>query len=262
VERKRDKRRPQGQLRAVWLDPFFRNKLAQDVVATGLTFLLSLVWLRLMDGLAQRGVITPQLSRKIIHIGTGPLFLLCWHLYSSQAWARGFAALVPLAITAQFVVVGLGWLQDPAAVEAMTRHGDRREILRGPLYYGLVFVVATLIFWRGSPAGVVALMLLCGGDGLADIVGRRWGRAKLPINPAKSWAGSLAMFAGGWGFALVFLWIFNALGDFSPGLALWPTVLATAFIALVATVVEALPLGELDNLTIAAVGAVLGLLLL
>jgi phytol kinase len=44
-------------------------------------------------------------------------------------------------------------------------------------------------------AQVVALM--CGGDGLADIIGRRFGGgAKLPHNRNKSWAGSAAMFAG------------------------------------------------------------------
>jgi phytol kinase len=246
----------------MWLDPFFAYKLAQDIVATLVTFGLSLVWLRLMDALAHRGLIGQQLSRKIIHIGTGPLFLVCWNLYSAQAWARWFAALVPLAITAQFVLVGVGILNDPAAVQAMTRHGDRREILRGPLYYGIVFVLATLVFWRQSPAGVLALMLLCGGDGLADIVGRRLGRARLPFNPAKSWAGSAAMFLGGLIFALAFLALFNTLGYFQPPLYL-PTAAAwVALIALVATVVEALPLGELDNLTIAATGAILGLLLL
>jgi phytol kinase len=246
----------------MWLDPFFPNKLAQDVVATSFTFIVSLLWLRLMDALAHRGLIAQQLSRKIIHTGTGPLFLLCWQLFSSQPWARFFAALVPLAITAQFAAVGLGLIQDPAAVQAMTRRGDRREILRGPLFYGLVFVAATLIFWRSVPAAVVALMLLCGGDGLADIVGRRWGRARLPFNPSKSWAGSLAMFLGGFAFAFSFLLLFNALGDFNPPLALDSLVPKMALIALVATVVEALPLGEADNLTITFVGAALGLLLL
>jgi len=147
-------------------------------------------------------------------------------------------------------------------VQAMTRRGDRREILRGPLSYGLVIVSATLIFWRTAPAGVVALMLLCGGDGLADIVGRRWGTARLPFNPAKSWAGSLAMFLGGFAFALVFLLLFNALGDFNPPMSLDSIVPKVALIALVAAVVEALPLGEADNLSITVVGAAMGLLLL
>src|SRR5258708_20180649 len=103
-------------------DPLFSNKLAQDIVATSLTFLLSLLWLRLMDALAHRGVLSPQLSRKLIHIGTGPLFLICWHLFSAQPEARFFAALVPLAITAQFAAVGLGIIPDPAAVQPITPH--------------------------------------------------------------------------------------------------------------------------------------------
>ena len=166
----------------MWLDPFFSNNFSQDIVATVITFALSLVWLRAMDFLAQRGLIAQRLSRKIIHIGTGPLFVLCWNLFSAEPLARYLAALVPLAITGQFAAVGLGLMKDEAAVKAMTRHGDPKEILRGPLYYGVVFVLCTVLFWRNSPVGILALMLMCGGDGLADVVGRRWGAARLPFD--------------------------------------------------------------------------------
>lgn len=37
---------------------------------------------------------------------------------------------------------------------------------------------------------------MCGGDGLADIVGRCYGYTKLPFNHRKSWAGSIAMCTG------------------------------------------------------------------
>ena len=74
----------------------------------------------------------------------------------------------------------------------------RRLYRRGPLYYVIVLVAATALYWRGSPVGLVAASLMCGGDGLADIVGRRLGRGhRLPWNADKSWAGSAAMFAGG-----------------------------------------------------------------
>ena len=43
---------------------------------------------------------------------------------------------------------------------------------------------------------MMVLSLMCGGDGLADIIGRKFGTAKLPFNTSKSWAGSAAMFAG------------------------------------------------------------------
>ena len=100
----------------MWLDPFFTNKLAQDIVATVITFAVALTWLRAIDALAHRGFVEQRLSRKIIHIGTGPLFLLCWNLFSAEPWARYLAALVPLAITVQFVLVGMGVLKDAAGV--------------------------------------------------------------------------------------------------------------------------------------------------
>jgi phytol kinase len=231
-----------------------------DLAVTVLVFCLCLVWLRSMDYLADRGILGSKLSRKIIHIGTGPLFILCWPLYSAHPLAPYLAALVPATITVQFLAIGLGWLQDPAAVQALTRHGNPREILTGPLHYGLGFIICTVVFWRSSPTGIVALMLLCGGDGLADVVGRRWGRHKLPFNPDKSWIGSVAMALGGMGFSLVFLALFHRFGYFEPPLEVGATIAWVGLIALVATVVEALPLAELDNLAILTVSLLLGLL--
>jgi len=232
----------------------------QDILATAATFALSLIWLRLIDALAHRGLLEQRLSRKIIHIGTGPLFVLCWNLFSNEPWARWLAALVPLAITAQFAAVGLGVIKDEAAVKAMTRTGNPREILRGPLYYGVVFVICTIIFWRTSPVGILALMLMCGGDGFADIIGRRFGAAKLPFSREKSWAGSAAMLVGSFVFAFAFVWLFAALGYYAleVGRVAW----AIALIALAATVVESLPFHDIDNITVTIVAVGLGLFLL
>lgn len=244
----------------MWLSPFFSNPLWQDIVATGLTLMLSLLWLRLIDALAHRGLIEQRLSRKIIHIGTGPLFVLCWNLFSNEPWARWLAALVPLAITAQFVAVGLGVIKDEAAVKAMTRTGNPREILRGPLYYGVIFVICTVVFWRTSPVGILALMLMCGGDGFADIIGRRFGTAKLPFSREKSWAGSVAMFVGSFVFAFIFVWLFAALGYYA--LDTGRAFAVIALIALAATAIEALPYHDIDNITVTVVALGLGLLLL
>jgi phytol kinase len=246
----------------MWLEGTFTNSWIQDIVATIITFAVALTWLRLMDALAHRGWIEQRLSRKIIHIGTGPLFVLCWNLFSSSAVARYLAALVPFSITVQFALVGLGVMKDEAAVQAMTRHGDPREILRGPLYYGIVFVLCTILFWRHSPIGILALMLMCGGDGLADVIGRRWGRRKLPFNAEKSWAGSAAMFLGGFVFSYGFVGLFNAFGNFQPPLDLGYLGLATAAICLASAAVEALPLRDIDNITLTATGVLLGLALL
>lgn len=220
----------------------------QDIIALLLTFAAALLWLRLLDTLARQGVLSRHLARKLIHIGTGPIFVLCWLLYSGQPQSRWLAALVPAAITLQFALIGLGVLKDEDAVRAMSRSGDRRELLYGPLQYGVIFVLLTLLFWLDSPVGVVALMILCGGDGLADIIGRRWGRARLPFNPRKSWAGSAAMLLAGFAFALVYLALFIRLGVFP--LSLSAALLPLALICLAAAVVEAVSGQDMDNITI------------
>jgi len=230
--------------------------LQNNIAALIITFGLSLVWLRLNDFIAQRGWINSSLSRKIIHTGTGPLYVVCWLLFSETASARWLAALVPFAISIQFLLVGLGLIRDEAAVQAMSRSGSRAEILRGPLYYGIVFVVLTLVYWRNSPIGVVALMLLSGGDGLADIFGRSYGRHPLPWNPAKSWAGSLGMLVGGWLFSMLLLAIFIQAGQFGEPISAYG--LPLGLICLAGALVESLPLPDIDNLTVTAVAVILG----
>lgn len=230
----------------------FQNNL----IAVIITFAVTLIWLRLNDLAAHRGWIENRLSRKIIHIGTGPLFVLCWPLFTDSPYSPYLAALVPLLFSIQFILVGLGIVRDDMAVQAMTRSGDRREILRGPLYYGIVFVILTILYWLNSPTGIIALMLMCGGDGLADILGRRFGRVKIPWNREKSWIGSMGMLLGGWIFSTVILGIFITLGFFSGPLTAY--LPAITIIALTATAVESLPLRDVDNITITLTAVVLG----
>lgn len=230
--------------------------LGNSFVALIVTFSAAVLWLRIMDFAAHRGWVESRLSRKIIHIGTGPLFVICWLLFPPSPWARYLAALVPGLITVQFALVGLGIIDDPAAVQAMSRTGDRREILRGPLYYGLIFVALTVIYWLDNPIGITALMLICGGDGLADILGRRYGNRKLPWHNHKSWAGSLGFLFGAWVLTVLVLWVFVAAGVFpSPLTAYLPAV---TVIAVACTVVEAISPPDVDNLTIAAAAVLLG----
>ena len=209
-----------------------------------------------MDFLAHRGIIESKLSRKIIHIGTGPIFVLCWLMYTDVSISRWLAALVPLVITLQFALVGLGILKDEAAVKAMTRTGDPREILRGPLYYGIVFIAMTLIYWKDSLIGIPALMILCGGDGIADIVGRRVNSPRLPWSREKSVAGSLSVFIGGWLLTILIFAIYVWIGAFSGPMTRF--LVPVTVVALGATLVESLPFKDIDNITITVACAVIG----
>jgi phytol kinase len=225
-------------------------------LATLLTFAVAIAFLRLMDFFAHRGWIESKLSRKFIHIGTGPIFVLCWLLFPETDSSRYLAALVPLLITVQFILVGTGIMKDDAAVQAMTRTGNPREILRGPLFYGIVFVALTVIYWKDSPIGITALMMMCGGDGIADIVGRRIKSPKLFWSREKSVAGSLSVFAGGALLSALILFIYvNA--------ELFPTpfgsyVTPIALIALGGMIIESLPFKDIDNITLTVISALIG----
>jgi len=225
-------------------------------LATALTFGIAITFLRLMDWFAHRGWIESKLSRKFIHIGTGPLFVLCWLLFPEIDSSRYLASLVPLLITIQFVLVGTGIMKDDAAVQAMTRSGNLREILRGPLFYGIMFVVLTIGYWKDSPIGITALMMMCGGDGVADIVGRRVKSPKLFWSREKSVAGSLSVFAGGAILSALIISIYVSVGIFTAPLAGY--LLPIIWIALGSMLIESLPFKDVDNITLTIVSVLIG----
>jgi phytol kinase len=227
-------------------------------IATLLTFAIAITFLRLMDYIAHRGWIDSKTSRKLIHIGTGPIFVLCWLMFPNMPISRWLAALVPLLITVQFALVGTGILKDEAAVKAMSRTGDRREILRGPLFYGIVFVAITLLYWKDSLIGIPALMMMCGGDGIADIVGRRVNSARLPWSLDKSLAGMLSVFVGGWLMTVFVFAVYVWMGAFSGPVTQF--LRPVTWIALGATLVESLPFKDIDNLTITLASILVGYL--
>ena len=225
-------------------------------LATLFTFLIAITFLHLIDFFAQRGWIDGKLGRKLIHIGTGPIFVTCWLVFPDLPVSRYLAALVPLLITAQFILVGTGVMKDEAAVQAMTRTGNPREILRGPLFYGIMFVLLTVIYWKDSPIGIAALMMMCGGDGVADIIGRRVKSPKLSWSPEKSLAGSLSVFLGGALLTAVILFIYLSAGVFTPPFSSY--LFPVFWIALGGTLVESLPFKDIDNITLTVVSALLG----
>lgn len=192
----------------------------------------------------------------MIHIGTGPIFVLRWLMFPDQTISRYLAVLVPLLITVQFALVGIGVVKDEAAVQAMTRTGNPREILRGPLFYGIMFVLLTVIYWKDSPIGITALMMMCGGDGVADIVGRRVQSPKLLWSIEKSVAGSLSVFAGGSLMTACIIFLYVNAGVFTTP---FEAYLAPSFwIALGGTLIESLPFKDIDNITLTVVSTVIG----
>ncbi len=103
--------------------------------------------------------------------------------------------MTPLVLTTRLALIPFGW-KDKRLSAAMLRSGDPAEFLRGPLAYGAVHVLVTLFLFK-SPLGVLVLLILCIGDGIAAIAGKELGSSNpLPWNRNKSAAGTLAFIVG------------------------------------------------------------------
>jgi phytol kinase len=121
-----------------------------------------------------------------------------------------------------------------------------------------MFVLITLIYWKDSLIGIPALMMMCGGDGIADIVGRRVQSAKLAWSPEKSVAGMLSVFVGGWLMTVFVFALYVWAGVFNGPLTQY--LLPITWIALGATIVESFPFRDIDNITLTVVSALIGYL--
>lgn len=234
--------------------------LARDVACSSAAVVGAVGWLKVWTSLAAAGAIDSRLSRKIIHCGSAPLFLLVWPLYSDAATARLVAAVVPLLNLARLVAAGRG--TDSRLVTAVSRSGEAKEVLGGPLIYCVVLLAASLFGWRVEPAAVVAVTQMAVGDGLADIIGRRFGqRHKWPFAPDKSYAGSLAFVLGGFAATVCLLRWFEVAHCFA-FVRPWPEIAAIVlFISLACALVELVPVAD-DNISVPVVGALLASLLL
>jgi len=187
---------------------------AHDAACFFLAAVGGYAWVKIFDLLAASGRLDRKLSRKLVHATAGPLLVLTWPLFSASPAARLVAAAVPALNALRLALVGGGAVRDAGLVASVSRQGGRGELLRGPYYYVVVLSGLTAAFWRDHPApALVAVAMMCGGDGLADIIGRRLGAGNpLPWNGDKSWAGSAAMAAGGMGAAVVMFGAFQAAG--------------------------------------------------
>ncbi|XP_042032652.1 probable phytol kinase 1, chloroplastic [Salvia splendens] len=226
------------------------GQLLHDAGTTALVFGGAYGLVSTFDNLTRRNIIDQKLSRKLVHILSGLLFLASWPIFSTSTGARYLAAIVPCVNCFRLVINGLSLSTDEGLIKSVSREGKPEELLGGPLYYVLVLILCAVVFWRDSPVGIISLSMMCAGDGIADIMGRRFGSTKLPYNPLKSWAGSISMFLFGFLVSISMLYYFSILGYVE--LDWMMTVGRVALVSLVASFVESLPTNGIvdDNISV------------
>ena len=259
-----------GTLPAPWLFPgelvvvpYTNAYLWRDVGSTLLTATLAYILAKTIGYGFEQHVIDSKDARKLIHTLSAPLFLLFWPLFSPATGSQIFCALVPLWNMVRLYLASTG-RGEPTLALSVSRSGELKEALGGPMIYVCIIFVAILAFWRTSAAGIVALCAMAVGDGLADLVGRRYGASNpWKFVPNKSVAGSTAFFIGST-LAIVGLlqWmtlfphVGLVLAHSSTG-QLW---LRAALVAFLTAALELVPIAD-DNYTVPLAGAALGWIL-
>lgn len=227
-----------------------------------LSFTVTLSYVGLLKYLASKQVLSSTVLRKLLHIGIGPVYMLAWNFYGVYQYhsnCRYVASIVPACVTLAFAIVGLGYVKDRDLVNTMSRSGSRNELLRGPLIYGIMHVVLTWLFWKSHPAGIIALCVLCGGDGTAELAGRKWGRktGSIPWSKNKTWAGSISFIVCSIVMGYIVL-TFVPVDHWSGSVS---DIQKLAIVAVGSAVVETVPLKEIDNATVTAAAAILSYVL-
>ena len=212
----------------------------------------------LLDRMVSQGKLSSDLSRKIVHIAAGSFIWIWIFIDTSDNFSYLLNIVVPLLFFGTFLYKGNRASSDDPDVKTMSRTGDPKELLKGPLYFTVIMMIAgTLLF--GSFAGILMMAIVGWGDGIAPYIGKKYGkRTYKTFGREKTLEGSLGFFV----FAVLgslFFWIFlGILGAIEPPVLHNPRVeLLEIFIVIllcsfVATIVEALSPSDIDNLLIPA----------
>jgi len=132
----------------------------------------------------------------------------------------------------------------------------------GIVLYPLAVLILILVFWKRLEVAAATWGILAFGDGMASVAGMTLGRTKLPWNPWKSWAGTIAYaFFGTFAAAALLMWTSRWT---APGAYDWPFAFGIcAAAAIVAALLESLPQGLDDNIGVPLVSGLflLGLVL-
>jgi phytol kinase len=243
--------------------------LVWDIIAFIISFVLILMLVQINAAIEKSGKLSTTVTRKVIHTFAAPLWVITWLLFSGTVFSRWFALIVPLLFVILFVAIGTGKMVNEDFVGSMSRSGDPKELLGGTLYYAfLMVVIAVLWFYvpadgnlaNATPLALIVFGCLAGGDGLADVIGRKYGgERKFGIGGAeKTVAGTIGMFIGSVLFSIILVFLFSIEVT---SFALIDLLLPIIVVSIVATIVEALTPKGLDNITITIAAIVMCLIL-
>jgi dolichol kinase len=169
-----------------------------------------------------------EIDRQLVHLNIGLFFILLMAVFGMEFCM----AFIFACVVAALLIVHLKMEKKRVpVVDWFLGMFEREGVVPG--YGSFLYMAGTLILFAflRDPARIAASILILGiGDGMATIVGME-GETRIPYNKKKTVEGSIAFFA----FCLPVFFLSGIGGVFA---------------ALVSAIVESLPLGVDDNITI------------
>jgi phytol kinase len=174
-----------------------------------------------------------ELVRKIVHIGTGNVILFAWWL-DTPAILGIMASIIASAVTLLSYIFPI--------LPGINSVG-RKSL--GTFFYSVSIGILVAWFWYIEQPQYAALgiLIMSWGDGLAALVGQRFGKHKYQLlGSKKSWEGSFTM------AVVAFLLSFTILIGFQSNILL--VCLVSFVVAVFSTALEAFSPFGIDNLTV------------
>lgn len=184
-----------------------------------------------------------EVTRKVIHIGTGNVILLAWWLH--------IPGILGILASIFFSLITLLAYRFPLlpGIDSVGRKS------LGTFFYAISIGLLIACFWQVAPQfAVMGILIMTWGDGLAALIGQRWGKHPYQFGGMqKSWEGSLTMLSISAIISGAIL-----LSVYGHSWQIWPIAF---LIAAVATLLESFSKLGIDNLTVPLGSAGIGFLL-
>ncbi|NEP84813.1 MAG: phosphatidate cytidylyltransferase [Okeania sp. SIO3B3] len=187
----------------------------------------------LAEALNRFAKVDPEISRKVVHIGTGNVILLAWWL-QIPAWIGIMAGILSAAIA--LISYRLPILPSVNSV-------GRKSL--GTFFYAVSIGILIGCFWflKQPQYAALGILIMAWGDGLAAVIGQNFGKHPYQVwGMKKSWEGSLTMCLVS--YIICSLILLAVQGN------IWQTWIVAIPVALAATALETLSKIGIDNLTV------------
>lgn len=199
----------------------------------GMVFIYLGVILIFAETLNRTTHLSAELTRKVVHIGSGNVILLAWW-FDLPAWVILDAAFVAtiIALISYFVPI----------LPSINSVG-RKSL--GTFFYAVSIGILVAWFWylQQPQYAAIGILVMAWGDGLAAIIGQNFGKHRYQIlGITKSWEGSLTMLIVSYLVTSIILLLI--VGNS------WQIWLIALIVGVLATITECFSVFGVDNLTV------------